>query len=147
MKKLLFILVLVSGVVVGCDSVKSKAKETIKDVGEGVGAGVSELGKGIKEGVDESFTNELSVHDNLKDAGIEFGKVISENESFDVYVIFHQDYSDTLIAKVFDKNGQEIGRSKVLVEGKKDDANYVTVDFEHPTNIDFDSKLTIEKRS
>lgn len=146
MKKIVFCLSIILVGLSSCDSVKTKAKETIKDVGEGVGTGVSELGKGIKEGVDESFSNELTVNENLKNEAIEFGKVISENQSFDVYVIFNDDYSDTLIAKVFDKNGQEIGRSKVHVEGKKDDANYVTVDFDHPTNIDFDSKLTIEKR-
>lgn len=128
-----------------CTQIKSKTKETIKEVGEGVGTGVSELGKGLKDGVENSFQIEIEKNENLSDSGIELGKTLQNDSSLDIYTIYNKDFNDSLLVKVFDKTGQEIGRQKTLFSGKKDAAHYINIEFDSRTNIDYDSKVTIEK--
>jgi hypothetical protein len=149
MKKITYLLMATIFVLASCGRVKEKTKETIKDIGETAGSAVSELGKGVKEGVEDSFEFNIETSDKLKNNGIELGKVIfneaiSNESTVSVYTIFNQAYSDTLIAKAFDKNNKEIGRSKVLFEGVKDEAKYIEIEFNELTNLDYDSKITID---
>ena len=91
------------------------------------------------------FQIEISKNENLTDSGIELGKTLQNDSSLDIYTIYNKDFNDSLLVKVFDKTGQEIGRQKTLFSGKKDAAHYVNIEFDSRTNIDYDSKVTIEK--
>lgn len=151
MKKVIVCLSVALMALTSCDEIKSKTKSKIKNVGENIGSGASELGKGLKDGVEDSFVMSIEKNDEHKSMGLEFGKVLTPgmgpipDNSFDVYVIFNEAFNDTLLVKVFDKNGDEIGRQKAEFSGKKDEARYVRTEFDHRTNIDYDSKITIEK--
>jgi hypothetical protein len=61
-----------------------------------------------------------------------------------VYVIFTQDFKGSLTAKAYDDNSLEMGRVKIAVEGKKDEAKYVEFHFDKRTNIDSKNMLKIE---
>ena len=149
MRKIIILSISTLFVLGSCSRVKEKTKSTIKGIGSSASTAVSELGKGVKEGVEDSFTFTIESSEELKKNGVQIGKVIFDNSTsnertVNVYTIFNQDYSDTLTAKAFDKNNQEIGRSKVLFEGAKDEAKYIQIEFNELTNLDYDSKIIIE---
>jgi len=49
-----------------------------------------------------------------------------------------------LVAKVFDRKGLEMGRARQKVTAVKGDAKFIEFHFDKRTNIDVDSKITIE---
>jgi hypothetical protein len=126
--------------------VKEKANKAGKEAGQVIG----EFASGISNGVEESIEVSVILTDNLKSKGIQFGKttVSSTNEGKDnllsVYIIFNQDFTGSLTAKAFDGKGLEMGRVKLDLSGKKDEARFIDFPFDKRTNIDNDSKLTIE---
>lgn len=46
------------------------------------------------------------------------------NNQLTIYIIFDKDFQSSVIAKAFNKNGLEIGRAKIDVKGKTDEAGY-----------------------
>lgn len=69
---------------------------------------------------------------------------MGEDNLLIVYTIFHSDYNDTIMAKVFDENTQEMGRTTAIVSAKKDEAKFIEFHFDKRTNIDSEHKITIE---
>ena len=61
-----------------------------------------------------------------------------------VYMIFNTDFNGMITAKAFDKKGAEMGRVKVPVDKKKEEAGFVEFRFDPRTNIDTDSKIILE---
>lgn len=150
MKKLicLFFIALLS-VSFSCNRVKKKAKDTISKSGEAVGHGASEFIKGVSDGVSKSLTIQLKLSDKLNKKGLETGKYFIESEGgtenkLTVYFVFKEKFSDTLNAKAFGEDGLEMGRSKVFVSGKKDEAAYFDFIFDKRTNLDSEGVIEIE---
>jgi hypothetical protein len=134
-----------------CDMVKEKTKETINQGGEVVGKTATEFIEGVSEGVDRTLQCELIVSPTLKDKGIKTGKyeisndtLGGENNRLILYIIFDKDFKEPVSVKAFDKKGMEIGRTKVLIEGKADEAKYYDFTFDKRTYIEVKSKLHIE---
>ena len=81
---------------------------------------------------------------------IEFGKILFASDSgasdnrLSVYIIYHSDFNREVLLKVVDKTGLEIGRSKKLLRGKKDEAGYNDFIFDVKTNIDRDCVIIME---
>lgn len=148
--KLIPLLLLFSSVVLcwSCDS--NNAKSKINKVGNVTGQVVGELASGVAEGVEKSLSPKIELTPKYKDSGIQFGKiqVKSANGGTDnllvVYIVFNRNFKGTLFAKVFDNANLEMGRVKVIIEGKKDEAKFVDFVFDKQTNIDKDSKIVIE---
>ena len=94
MKKLLLALAVII-IYTSCSDTKEKAKKTIKSGGEIVGKTVGEFGKGISEGVEETFKTSITVSGDLLQKGLELGKIIlsSDEDATDnvlnVYIIFN----------------------------------------------------------
>ena len=63
MRKLVFITL--AAVLVSCNTIKKKAKETINVGGETVGKGASEFFEGVAEGVDKTSDGLVSINDIL----------------------------------------------------------------------------------
>jgi hypothetical protein len=55
---------------------------------------------------------------------------IGTTNGISIYFIASQDISNTLVARALNADGVEVGRAKKLVVMKKDDATYVTFNFE-----------------
>lgn len=128
----------------------TETKEKLKKVGDETGQTVGKLISGVTEGVEKAFEPKIDLPQNLKEKGIQFGKVsvasdsIGDDNLLVVYIIFNQDFKGDLLAKTFDSKNLEMGRAKIFVEGKKEDAKFIEFHFDKRTNIDSDSKISIE---
>ena len=125
-------------------------KESINKAGDVAGQTAGEFIEGASKGVSKAFDVKVTLPEELKRQGLEFGKTYITSDSLGtdnllmVYVIFNKDYSDTLQAKVFDDHQLEMGRTNVIVAGKKDDAKFVEFHFGKATNIDSKNVLTVQ---
>lgn len=125
-------------------------KEGINTVGDAAGQTAGEFIEGAAKGVSKAFDVKVTLPEELKKQGVEFGKTYITSDSVGtdnllmVYVIFNKDYSDTLKAKVYDDHQLEMGRTTAIVSGKKDEAKFVEFHFDKRTNIDSKSLLTVE---
>jgi hypothetical protein len=143
---ILFVLTLLGS----CVRVKEKAKETINKSGETVGKTATEFFDGVSEGIDKTLQCELSLSKSLIDKGLKTGKFTVENvadgrnNQLTVYLIFDKDFKSSVIAKAFDRSGLEIGRAKIDVEGKTDEAGYFDFNFDKRTYIEAKSKIVLE---
>lgn len=149
--KQLILITLLSIFAISCDTVKRKTKQAINKGGETVGKTATEFIEGVTEGVDLTLQCELLLSQDLMDQGLKTGKFSiddgieggNENKLI-LYLIFDKDFNDTMMARVFDKNGLEIGRTKLKVEGQAGDAGYYDFVFDKRTYIEVKSKITIE---
>ena len=135
---------------VSCSRVKEKAKETINKSGETVGKTATEFFEGVSEGIDKTLQCEISLSSFLIDNGLKTGKFSIENadggrnNQLTIYLIFDKDFKSLVSAKVFDKNGLEVGRAKIEIEKKADEAGYFDFTFDKRTNIAVKSKIVLE---
>jgi len=134
-------------VLVACGG--ADVNEKIQKASEKAGQAVSEVAKGVSKGVKSSFEIHISKIDSTALKAIDFGKIDLKSKDgtdnmLSIYLIFKQDFSRRLLIKVYDNKGLEMGRSSQLVKGKKDEAGFIDFIFDKRTNIDNDSKITIE---
>lgn len=135
---------------VACSETKEKAKETINASGEMVGKTVSEFSKGVSTGVDETFEIKVNAAPELAQEGISLGKIElkSINGGHDnlvnTYLIFSKDFKKSLVLKAFDSKNLEMGRRVLKIKAKANDAAFYGFALDTLTNINADSKLTLE---
>ena len=134
-----------------CHSVTDTAKQAINKTGEVIGAGSSELAKGISNGVTNTFNSEIVIADDLKHKGVSYGKfnITSDSASSSknklvIYLIFDKDFVGPLSVKVFDQQGSEYGRATATVTAKQGAAQYLDFVFDTRTDIESKSKFVIE---
>jgi hypothetical protein len=149
MRKLLLIFTVVF-YFFSCSETKEKAKETINAGGEIVGKTVGEFSKGVSTGVDETFEIKIDAAQELAQEGVSLGKIElkSINGGHDnlvnTYLIFSKDFKKSLVLKAFDSKNLEMGRSVLEIKAKANDAAFYGFALDTLTNIDADSKLTLE---
>ena len=133
-----------------CGRVKEKVKETINQSGEAVGKSATEFIGGISEGIDKTLQCELSLSPALMDKGLKTGKFAIENaeggrnNQLTLYLIFDKDFKSSVTAKVFDRNGLELGRTKIDIAGKADEAGYFDFIFDKRSYIETKCKIVLE---
>ena len=137
-------------IMISCNKIKDKTKETINKSGEKIGQGASEFFEGMADGVEKTLRCNLEVSENLKSKGLEIGNYnITDSDSggtnnkLNAYIIFNKNFSDTVFAKAFNKDNLETGRSNIILEGKKGDAKYVDFNFQKLSNIGTKSKVIL----
>ena len=123
--------------------------EKIQKVSVKAGQAVSEVAKGVSKGVKSSYGVTITKKDSNALKTIDIGKVILKSKDgtdnlLSIYFIFNKDFSRKLLIKAYDNKGLEMGRSGQPVKGKKDEARFIDFIFDKRTNIDNDSKITIE---
>ena len=149
MRKLLLIFTVVF-YFFSCSETKEKAKETINAGGEIVGKTVGEFSKGVSTGVDETFEIKIDAAQEVAQEGVSLGKIElkSINGGHDnlvnTYLIFSKDFKKSLVLKAFDSKNLEMGRSVLEIKAKANDAAFYGFALDTLTNIDADSKLTLE---
>jgi hypothetical protein len=137
-------------VIIAFSCVSNETKEKLNEAGNETGQTVGKFVSGITHGVEKSLEVKVELSQTLKNKGIELGKITVENDAegkdnmLVVYIIFNQDFKGSLFARTYDNKGLEMGRSKLIVTGKKDEARFIEFHFDKHTNIDSDSKITIE---
>jgi hypothetical protein len=148
MKTLKLSILLVIAIFYSCssDSIKQKINKT----GDVAGQALGEFASGVSSGVEKAVQPKIEIGDNLKAAGIAFGKMTlssdtSSNENVLLaYIIFNAKYQGSIMAKVFDNKSLEMGRAKINIAGDKDDAKFFEFHFDKRTDIDNDSRIVIE---
>jgi hypothetical protein len=151
MKQAIALFCLFTLLTASCDRMKKKTKETVNKSGEAAGKAATEFIEGISEGVYKTLECEISLSRELQDKGIKKGKFSIEddksggnNNVLVIYLVFEKDIQDTLAAKVTDKNGVEIGRTKSVIDGKAGEAGYIDFIFDKRSYIESRSKILIE---
>ena len=125
------------------------ANKTATKAGEIIGGSTRSFADGVGEGLDKAGNSSLQLSEELSKKGIKLGGHKIENLSgndnkLSVYFIFEQDFTGTVMVKVFNKQMQEVGRIKQELSGKKDDAGYIDFVFDERANIDPKYTITIE---
>ncbi|MFY0675130.1 MAG: hypothetical protein JXQ87_17175 [Bacteroidia bacterium] len=141
MKHLLFLsLSLLS--LVACNTIEQKAKQVANKTGEVAGETASEFVEGVSDGIDKTMKCQITVDSVLSAKGISFGKhsIASKSTGTDnrlnIYLIFDQDFEGEIRAVAFNEDGDEIGRSKLELASKADEAEYFNFNFNDATNLD-----------
>ena len=135
-------------VITGCSG--ERAHEAIATTSEKVGQTAGELVKNVSTGVEKAFNVKIELSEKLKAKGVSFGQIKVSNDStgtdnkVSVYMIFSNDFNGEMIMKAFDNNNLEMGRIRISISAKKDEARFFDFVFDPRTNIDTDSKLTLE---
>ena len=116
--KLIFVSIIF--LLVSCNRIANKTKESINKSGEVVGETATEFFEGITEGVDKTLECEILLSEQLKNKGLKTGaynidaQLINNNNKLTLYLIFNQNFSKELVAKAYNKNGLEIGRANLM---------------------------------
>ncbi len=143
MKKVLKLSVIVLSVILSsCD----RLSNTTEKIGETAGGMV----KGIETGVKKARAINLNYTESLTEKGISNGKVTLKNDKegtdnlLSVYLIFSKKFKGKIIAKAYDNQGLEMGRSSIKVEAQDGDAGFYDFHFDKRTNIDRDGRIVLE---
>ena len=113
-----------------------KGEEGIaRKAGETIGEQVTDFTKGVGKGIDQQMLVQVSLSPEAKSLGLTntiakslgFG---SGKKGISVYLIASRSVSNTLVARALTASGVEIGRARTPVTLQKDDAVYVTFEFE-----------------
>lgn len=123
--------------------------DKINHAGQKAGEAVSEMAKGVSQGVKKSFGIQITRADSSTADAIDLGKIILKSKDgtdnmLSVYIIFKKDFNRKILLRVLDSKGLEMGRCSQLVKGRKDEAGYVDFIFDKRTDIDNDSKIIME---
>jgi hypothetical protein len=133
-----------------CERVKDTASGAVKSGAQVVGRTASDVVNNIDKGISESSAVHIKLSDDLKKNGLTYGKSYFRKDStgaeniISLYLITDQDIDRELNAKLFDKNGVEMGRAKLRVNQKKGDAAYHDFVFDPKITFEYQSKLIIE---
>jgi hypothetical protein len=147
--KYLFIL-LTPLIFASCDWAKDKVKKTAHKSGEIIAETGSEFADGASNGIENTFSNDVVISEELKKGGLKTGKITvhgtdsSTDNIITAYLIFDNAIDRNISVKVFDGNGQEYGRAMMAVKGQKNEAKYVDFVFDKRTNINSKGKITFE---
>jgi len=122
---------LVAALLVGCGK---KEDSIAKKVGEVIGQQATDFTKGVGKGIDQQMMVQVSLTPLVQVLGltntIAKSLGIGSTNGISIYLIASQSVSNTLVARALNANGVEVGRAKKLVIMQKDDATYVTFNFE-----------------
>jgi len=122
---------LVAALLVGCGK---KEDSIAKKVGEVIGQQATDFTKGVGKGIDQQMMVQVSLTPLVQVLGltntIAKSLGIGSTNGISIYLVASQSVSNTLVARALNANGVEVGRAKKLVIMQKDDATYVTFNFE-----------------
>lgn len=141
---LLFISVLLS---TGCGKEGDKLADK---AGQTVGQHLTEFTKGVGKGIDQKMLVDVTISPEVYGLGLTntFAKSLGLDEhrkGFSVYFIASQNVSNLLVARAFNAEGLEIGRSKKDVAMQKDDAAYVVFIFPDEMDSQMVHRYSIER--
>ena len=135
-----------------CDDIKNSTKTTISKGGEAVGKTATEFVAGVSNGIDKTLALNIVLAPELEQKGLEtgtysLGKGTGDNKNIlTLYLIFNQSFADTLTVKAYNKEGLEIGRSKLFVKGSAEEAAYFDVPFDPRTDFESKGKVLLEQK-
>ncbi len=143
MKKVLkFCAITLSVILSSCDRLSNSTEK--------IGQTAGDMVKGIESGVKKARAINISYTESLTEKGISNGKVTLKNDKegtdnlLSVYLIFSKKFKGKILAKAYDNQGLEMGRSTIKVEAKEGEAGFYDFHFDKRTNIDRDGRIVLE---
>lgn len=105
-----------------------------KKAGEVIGQQVTDFTKGIGKGYDQKMMVQVSLTPEVQALGLTntIAKSLGAGSTngISIYFIASQGVTNTLVARALNAEGVEVGRAKKSVAIQKDDAAYVTFNFD-----------------
>jgi hypothetical protein len=116
--------------------------------GEKLGQQVTDFTKGVGKGIDQKMSVDVSLLPEVKSLGLTntIAKSLgldTSKKGISVYFIASQSFSNTLVARALSGEGLEVGRCKKLLSLQKDEAAYVTFEFDSEMDSAMVKKYTI----
>ena len=147
MKETILLLVISVSLFTGCGKEGDKLADK---AGQTVGQHLTEFTKGVGKGIDQEMLVDVTIKPEVYALGLTntFAKSLGLDEhkkGFSVYFVASQNVSNTLIARAFNAEGLEIGRSKKDVVMQKDDAAYVVFIFPSEMDSQMVHRYTIDR--
>ena len=124
--------------------------DRLSNSSEKIGQTAGDVVKGIESGVKKARAINVTYTESLTEKGISNGKVTLKNDKegtdnlVSVYLIFSKKFKGKIIAKAYDNQGLEMGRSSIKVEVDGGDAGFYDFHFDKRTNIDRDGRIVLE---
>ena len=119
-------------------ALQEQGKDAAKSASKGVGDVIKGINSGISESINESnVIPEGTFKTNFEEPKAEkiYGADADKIKKVTIYLIAKKDFKGDLILKAFNANEREIGRSRLNVSIKKDDAQYVDFAFDERTHL------------
>ncbi|KAF2080360.1 hypothetical protein [Flavobacterium sharifuzzamanii] len=119
-------------------ALQDEGKAAAKSASKGIGDVIKGINSGVNESINQSdVIAEASFKANFEDCKAE--KIYASSEDKEkkvtIYLIAKNDFKGDLILKAFNADKKEIGRSRLKVDIKKDDAKYVDFTFDERTHL------------
>lgn len=144
--------VFVASLLVCCGKRKEAEKKDeslVKQAGAKVGETLTEFAAGVGAGVDTKMTAPVELSPDILEKGL--SRTVAKSlaldsieKGFSVYLIAKRPVTGTLVAKAFNKSGEEIGRSKVKIAFESEDAKYVSFTFDRQMDSSLVAKYLID---
>jgi hypothetical protein len=106
-----------------------KDESLAKSAGSKVGEALTNFGSGVGAGIDAARSVPVELTSELAERGLTRTVSKWEKGGLCVYVIARDTVASKVMAKALNKDGDEIGRSKIELALDADDAKYVTFTF------------------
>lgn len=133
----------------GCGRVVDSTKEALNKGGELAGSAATEVIEGVTTGVENTWSLEVVLSEDLKARGLAIGKTHVEADSAGidnrlmVYISAESSFRDTLHAIAVDEEGREMGRSTLALDLAKGSADYYRLQFQALTDLERKSRVEI----
>ncbi|MEO8239311.1 MAG: hypothetical protein ABI793_04445 [Flavobacterium sp.] len=119
-------------------ALQEQGKDAAKSASKGVGDVIKGINLGISGSINESnVIPEGTFKTNFEEPKAEkiYGADADKIKKVTIYLIAKKDFKGDLILKAFNTDEREIGRSRLNVSIKKDDAQYVDFPFDARTHL------------
>lgn len=137
-------------VLLSCDRAKQGAKDALNEGGRVAGTAAGEVLEGVATGVEDTWSIQVELSEELKQQGLGLGKVQVEsgaNGNDNLLVLYFTTTNatkDTLQVKAFDNSGAEMGRAIVVLDAPAGSGDFYEVRFPDRTDLERKSRVTVE---
>ncbi|MEO8534707.1 MAG: hypothetical protein ABI441_13200 [Flavobacterium sp.] len=119
-------------------ALQQEGKAAAKSASKGIGDIIKGMNSGMSESINQSeVIAEAAFKTNFEECKAEkiYGAETDKVKKVTIYLIAKNDFKGDVILKAFNENKKEIGRSRLKVDFKKDDAQYVDFSFDERTHL------------
>jgi hypothetical protein len=132
-----------------CNWAEHKTKSALNKGGELAGSAATEVIEGVTTGVERTWSVDVSLSDTLLKRGLKLGKVSSEigldgrENRVILYISAALAFNDTISAVAFDKDGLEMGRTRIAIEASAGSGEFHEVQFQRFTDLERKSRVEL----
>lgn len=132
-----------------CGRVAEGTKDALNKGGEFAGSAATEVIEGVATGVEDTWSIDVALSEELKAQGLSIGKTQVETDSAGmdnqliVYIGTDKAFSGAVSAVATDEEGREMGRSGLQLDLAAGNADYFTFKFQARTDLERKCRVVI----